>query len=98
MNVDKFPGHRFGPDGQNEIFQREEDVPDGWSDNPNDFAPKVEEKREPGVPPAVSKYDGVAKDDLVKDLEGRQPKITFNKNWPEKKLIQLLEADDKKKA
>lgn len=33
----KFPGWRYGPNGEAEIFQKEEDVPEGWTDNPNDF-------------------------------------------------------------
>lgn len=33
----KFPGWRYGPNGQSQIFERAEDVPKGWTDNPNDF-------------------------------------------------------------
>lgn len=35
--TDKFPGWRYGPKGEAEIFQCEADVPKGWTDNPNDF-------------------------------------------------------------
>jgi hypothetical protein len=33
----KFPGWRFGPEGQAEIFNSEDEVPLGWTDNPNSF-------------------------------------------------------------
>lgn len=33
----KFPGWRYGPNGEAQIFDRAEDVPKGWTDNPNDF-------------------------------------------------------------
>lgn len=38
----KFPGFRYGPNGESQIFEREEDVPQGWTDNPNDFMPSNE--------------------------------------------------------
>ena len=31
-NKPRFPGWRFGPNGEAEIFQRAEDVPEGWTD------------------------------------------------------------------
>lgn len=99
MNVDKFPGWRFGPDGQQGLFETEDEVPEGWTDNPNDFnaAPAAPAQQKPETPVA-SKYSTMTKVEVIKELEARQPKITFNKNWAEKKLIQLLEADDKKKG
>lgn len=33
----KFPGWRYGPNGESQIFESEEDIPQGWTDNPNDF-------------------------------------------------------------
>lgn len=38
----KFPGWRYGPNGEAQIFEREEDVPEGWTDNPNDFKTSIE--------------------------------------------------------
>lgn len=29
-----FPGWRYGPNGELELFQREEDVPQGWTRTP----------------------------------------------------------------
>lgn len=102
MDVAKFPGWRFGPEGEQQLFQSEEQVPEGWTDNPNDHKPKgskVEPLKQPVVtPPVVSPYDGKTKAELIELIKGRTPTITFNKNWPEKKLIELLVADDKKKA
>ena len=30
-----FPSFRYGPDGQAQVFEREEDVPPGWEDHPS---------------------------------------------------------------
>lgn len=30
----RYPGWFYGPDGEKAIFNREEDVPDGWKDHP----------------------------------------------------------------
>lgn len=105
-NAPQFPGYRFGPNGESAIFNHEDEVPEGWTNNPNDHGNKPRDPAIPPQPPAPSqpqppvpsKYDGKSKAELVKELEGRQPKITFNKNWAEKKLIKLLEADDTKKG
>lgn len=63
----KFPGWRFGPNGEAQIFEREEDVPDGWTDNPNDFKKAEnephtalpEEKKAQKPKPAKSKLSKV---------------------------------------
>lgn len=36
----KWPSWRYGPEGQSAIFQKEEDVPEGWTKRP-DEAPEV---------------------------------------------------------
>lgn len=102
MDVDKFPGWRYGPEGQSQIFQSEDQVPEDWTDSPNDHKPKGS-KVEPiktlvPTPPVVSPYDGKTKAEIIAELEGRASKIAFNRNWPDMKLIELLVADDKKKA
>jgi hypothetical protein len=33
--IDKFPGWRYGPNGQSAIFESEDDVPNGWEDHPS---------------------------------------------------------------
>lgn len=30
-----WPAFRYGPEGERQIFQRPEDVPEGWQDSPN---------------------------------------------------------------
>ncbi len=30
-----WPSFRYGPNGESRVFQRAEDVPEGWSDTPN---------------------------------------------------------------
>jgi hypothetical protein len=32
---DKFPGWRYGPNGQSAIFESEKDIPAGWVDHPS---------------------------------------------------------------
>jgi hypothetical protein len=37
-----WPAFRYGPEGERQIFQRPEDVPDGWQDSP-DFVTAAKE-------------------------------------------------------
>ena len=51
MNFGEWPAWRYGPDGQAEVFQREEDVPYGWVDRPGKkFIP-------PEMPPLYDQED-----------------------------------------
>lgn len=47
-----FPGWRYGPGGQCELFQRAEDVPEGWARNPADV-------KEPGAPEPKAEPEAV---------------------------------------
>lgn len=75
----KFPGWRFGPDGQKGIFESAEDVPEGWTDNPNDFPAA---KTKPDDPNKASR------EELYLALEGRG--IPFDKRWKDDRLKALL--------
>lgn len=62
MNETKqlWPSWRYGPKGEAQIFDREEDVPKGWKDHPSKFGKKAED--EVAVPDAsgnVSTEDGM---------------------------------------
>lgn len=51
-----WPAWFYGPDGESAVFDRAEDVPDGWTDNPNSLpeAFQVDPPAEParrGRPP-----------------------------------------------
>jgi len=39
-----WPAWRYGPNGQSDIFQREEDVPEGWVDHPDNVGKEALEK------------------------------------------------------
>jgi hypothetical protein len=55
-----WPSFRYGPEGERKVFQRPEDVPEGWQDSPNFVTVALEmgaetmadlaEKRRPGRP------------------------------------------------
>ncbi len=51
-----WPAWRYGPDGVAQVFEKEEDVPEGWFDHPSKVGQEPEEKPEVkrrGRPPAV---------------------------------------------
>lgn len=58
-----WPSFRYGPNGESKVFQRAEDVPEGWQDSPNFVTAAKEigaevigdlvEKRRPGRPRLV---------------------------------------------
>lgn len=67
-----FPGWRYGPKGELELFQREEDVPKGWSRTPTEPHPLDRDGdghpggSEPVEPPALS---GMSKAELEAQAE-----------------------------
>lgn len=66
-----FPGWRYGPkEGDAAIFNSEEEVPEGWTDNPNDFKDGKRVKEAPAkdlTQKAPEKQEGPLKtsDELV---------------------------------
>lgn len=71
----KFPGFRYGPGGQSGIFQCAADVPEGWTDNPNDFIGQSE-AAEP------------TRETMIEELTKRGVKV--DKRWSDAKLKGLL--------
>ena len=50
MSIDpkKWPAWRYGPNSESDIFEKPEDVPQGWADSPAAFAQrKVDAGRKP---------------------------------------------------
>jgi hypothetical protein len=76
----KFPGWRYGPKGEAEIFERAADVPEGWTDNPNDFV---------SVEPKADDPDTASRDELKAALDARG--IPYDGRWGDDKLRKLLE-------
>lgn len=67
-----FPSCRYGPNGESEIFEKEEDVPEGWLDHPAKFnapaadtpaadAPAAKAEGKPTRAPRKPKAEAVAK-------------------------------------
>lgn len=52
MSEGAWPKCRYGPGGQSAIFERPEDVPEGWEDHPNKVK---EDEPEPKAPPKARK-------------------------------------------
>lgn len=67
MAKQRFPGWRYGPDGEAKIFNSEEEVPDGWARSPSEV----------GSPPAKSNGSGVEMTDGLKEeytmVTGKEP-------------------------
>ena len=94
-----WPSWRYGPDGQEQIFQSAEEVPEGWVDHPN----KLGKPESAPAPEAGSVGEREAKiADLVKDhsqadlaahlelMQETKPEIEFAKNWPKQKLAETI--------
>lgn len=96
--VDKeFPRWYYGPDGQSRIFQRGEEVPEGWEDHPSKVAKVIEEvevvdpkAREVGTEPKVGK--GGRKSD--KKDEPKTPKAKEEAKTDEGKLDEGKVSDE----
>lgn len=59
----KFPGWRYGPNGEAQIFEREEDVPEDWTNNPNVFKRTISAEKNEGAagenPDSINTPEGV---------------------------------------
>jgi hypothetical protein len=75
-----WPAFRYGPNGEAQIFQRPEDVPEGWKDSPGaHFEP----------PPAV-KPAPMTREEVVAALKARG--VEFKRNAPTSVLCDQLKA------
>lgn len=60
MRSDQWPGWFYGPNGEAQVFQNADEVPEGWFDSPQkatEHAAKtkvVEEVRKPGRPKRIA--------------------------------------------
>lgn len=68
--VDKFPGWRYGPNGQSAIFESEADVPTGWQDHPS----KVTKAPKAPAPVKAAQAKGAAPAKAPAKKRGRKAK------------------------
>lgn len=76
-----WPAWRYGPDGQSEIFDKEEDVPEGWTRKPGD------------EPPVLTLPESIVlnKDELVAEL--CRLKIEIKPSWGNLHMKRILDGD-----
>lgn len=94
MTIASWPAWYYGPDGQSQIFQSEEEIPDGWEDHPKKVG-DVRQRREP-VPPQESPYKDKTDAEVIAELKLRD--IEHGARWPRQRLEKLLLDDDAKKG
>jgi hypothetical protein len=70
-----WPSWRYGPDGQAEIFERVEDVPEGWLDHPS--------KHQPADDPNTA-----SREEVINTLRARG--VDFDGRWSDRRLKELL--------
>jgi hypothetical protein len=89
-----WPAWRFGPGGQSQIFDYEDQVPSGWVDHPskvNEEAPAASPPTDatPPVKSALPKEAEMNKADIVARLKAKN--VPFNSQWAKPKLYGLLQ-------
>jgi hypothetical protein len=94
-----WPSWRFGPDGASQIFESEDEVPEGWVDSPSKLKGK-KAPAEPATPPSADKaakinelVEGNSQTELVAMLEKMHEaddSIEFATNWPKAKLAATI--------
>lgn len=98
-----WPAWRYGPNGQSAIFDKESEVPEGWTDNPNDHKPggaaSAEEQKTPGRQPRDgveddSFYEAMGETELRQQLDAKG--IAYHPRAGKPKLIQLLKTGKQK--
>lgn len=91
----RWPAWRYGPNGQSEIYQNEDEVPDGWEDHPSKVGGGGRQQRQQQAP-VESPYKDKTDAEVIAELKER--KLEYGEKWPRHKLEALLVEDDKKKA
>lgn len=76
----QWPSWYYGPDGEAKIFQREEDVPQGWKNTP--YPPAPEKAPEP-VP------TGPTREEMIAELEAAG--VALKRNFSTAKLRELFD-------
>jgi hypothetical protein len=90
-----WPAWYFGPDGQKQIFQSEEEVPEGWVDSPDKVGAAPEEIIEENNDQVASLIESNTAEGLVGMLEAmyeRDATIEFVKTWPKLRLATTIVA------
>lgn len=102
MAVPKWPGWRFGPNGEQEIFKAEEEVPEGWTDT---FVPVGKKSTKPVAPAEPSADNSLASvevrvDALIDENSHEELVVileTMNEERGEEDQIEFLKSWPKKK-
>lgn len=95
-----WPSWRYGPNGEAEIFEDEDQVPEGWLDHPSKFkaaapAPAANHADSAGDDPLKALIDDFSQKELADHLTEMQKvdeTIEFSANWPKAKLAQVILA------
>jgi hypothetical protein len=90
-NIVKWPSWRYGPDGQEAIFQSEDEVPEGWEDHPSKIGKSAKSVDDDDK--TADGYEEFSEADLITELKGR--KAEFSEKWGKPRLIAALRKLDK---
>lgn len=67
LHGDLWPKHRYGPDGASALFDRAEDVPEGWADHPSKVSKHIE------VPPEMETYVAAKDEEIMSKMTPGEP-------------------------
>lgn len=102
-----WPAYYYGPDGQSEIFQSEDEVPEGWEDHPSkvgkDASKSSSATEEAGADLAddnetvqllINNKTAEQLVQILEDGEEEDDSVEFLKSWPKMKLAKAIVAYD----
>lgn len=78
----QWPSWRYGPGGQSAIFQKAEDVPEGWTKKPDEVAELF--IHQPAPPP-------LNHDELIADL--LRMGVNINPQWADAHMKRIIDGD-----
>lgn len=97
-----WPSWRFGPDGEAQIFQSEDEVPEGWQDSPAKFKagarPEVpargdgtdDKETEAKIDALVQGNTQAALVEMLEAMKEVDDTLEFAPNWPKVRLATLI--------
>jgi hypothetical protein len=92
-----WPAWFYGPDGQSQIFQNEDEVPSGWEDHPSKVGGSEGSAKLSTIEDDDDRIDGLMAytapelvDILDQHNDDADEEIEFSKSWPKLKLAKTI--------
>lgn len=95
MDKVSWPAWYYGPNGESQMFEKAEDVPKGWQDDPNKFKARAKTEGDDGEDGEDGETGGLTREQILADLDRRKVGYKASDSTPSlyRKLMKAAEKD-----